>query len=123
MNHHASRARTTDPVESHLAAETASRTAPTVRATVHRLLEAAGEPLTFDQLIARYRQAAMDGQAPPRTSDQAIRTQCKYLEDEGTVIVVPDMIGRSRLGGRARLHCARSVYDAWLAVQNSETAA
>lgn len=123
MNHHASRARTTDPIESHLAAETASRTAPTVRATVHRLLEAAGEPLTFDQLIARYRQAAMDGQAPPRTSDQAIRTQCKYLEDEGTVLVVPDQIGRSRLGGRARLHCARSVYDAWMFVQNNEAVA
>lgn len=123
MNHHASRARTTDPIESHLAAETASRTASTVRATVHRLLEAAGEPLTFDQLIARYRQAAMDGQAPPRTTDQAIRTQCKYLEDEGSALVVPDQIGRSRLGGRARLHCARSVYVSWLAVQNSETAA
>lgn len=123
MNHHRSRARITDPTESHLAADTASRTAPTVRATVHRLLVAAGEPLTFDQLIARYRQAAMIGQAPPRTSDQAIRTQCKYLEDEGDVVVVPDRFGRSRLGGRARLHCALSVYDAWLSVQNSETAA
>lgn len=123
MNHHASRARTTDPVESHLAAETASRTATTVRATVYRLLEAAGEPVTFDQLIARYRQAAMVGQAPPRTSEQAIRTQCKYLEDEGLALVVPNRIGRSRMGGRARLHCALSVYEAWLSVQNSETAA
>lgn len=123
MNHHASRARTTDPIESHLAAETASRTAPTVRSTVYWLLEAAGEPVTFDQLIARYRQAAMNGLAPARTSDQAIRTQCKYLEDEGLALVVPDRIGRSRMGGRARLHCARSVYNTWLSVQEEGTAA
>lgn len=116
------RARATDPVESHLAAATAARTAPTVRATVHRLLVEAGEPLTFDQLIARYRQAAMHGLAPARTTDQAIRTQCKYLEDEEEVLVVPDRVGRSRMGGRARLHCARSVYDAWLAVQEDGTA-
>lgn len=117
------RARNTDPAESHLAAATASRTAPTVRATVYRLLVEAGEPLTFDQLIARYRQAAMNGHAPARTTEQAIRTQCKYLRDEGAVLVVPDRVGRSRMGGRARLHCARSVYDAWLAVQEDGTAA
>lgn len=116
------RARNTDPVESHIAARTASRTAPTVRATVYRLLVEAGEPVTFDQLIARYRQAAMNGLAPARTTDQAIRTQCKYLRDEGAVLVVPDRVGRSRMGGRARLHCARSVYDAWLSVQEGGTA-
>lgn len=112
---HPSRARTNDPYTSHAAAEVATKHAPTVRATVLRLLTEAGEPLTFDQLIGRYRQAAMLGKASPRTSESAIRTQCKYLADDAEVIVVPDGIGRSRLGNRARLHCAASVYPQWLA--------
>lgn len=104
-------ARLTDPYTSHAAAAVATRSLPTVRAAVYRILEEAGEPITHDDLIRRYRQAAMKGVVPPRTTDSSIRSRCNELERDGLVVVPTDELGRSRHGNTARLHCAISVYQ------------
>lgn len=103
-------ARTTDPYTSHVAAGVATRSIPTIRATVYAILEDTDEPLTHEQIIAAYRRVVMNGQAR-RAGDSSIRTRCNELEKDGLVIAVPDERGRSSAGNPARLYIARSVYD------------
>ena len=104
------RARVGDPFTSQAAAAVATRSLPTVRATVYSILEAADGPLTHDQLIAAYRRRQMDGLARAGASDSSIRSRCNELEKDELVIVV-DQGGRSRMGNPARRYAARTVYD------------
>lgn len=104
------RARTGDPYTSHAAAAAATRSLPTVRATVYSILEAAGGPLTHEQIVATYRRWQMNGQARPGATDSSIRSRCNELEKDELVVVV-DQGGRSRLGNLARRYAARTVYD------------
>ncbi|WP_264032144.1 hypothetical protein [Cellulosimicrobium sp. SH8] len=102
-------ARRTDPETSHLAAKRAKKHAPTVRACVLTVLTVNG-PLTHDELIRAFTRRGVDELDWPHATASSIRTRCHELVDDGLVEVVPDEVGRSANGGKARLWRAVNVH-------------
>lgn len=94
-------ARPTDPDTSHSAGERALTRAPIVRAVILELMDGT-EPLTHDEIIARYRMRMITHPDTPKASDSGIRTRVSELCRAGLLVQFRDE-GRSALGNRAKL--------------------
>lgn len=112
--------RNTDPDTSRSAALLAIARRPRVRDAVYAVLADDG-PLTQDDLIAAYRQRALNIEGWPWASDSSIRTRCSELVRDGMVEEDPGGYGASRMGNRALVWRAVTVQRMWTNDQNEGT--
>lgn len=106
-------ARTTDLDTSHRAGDRARERAPIIRTVIMEIMDGS-EPLTHDEIIARYRLRMVTDPSTPPASDSGIRTRVSELRKAGLVVLDPTE-GLSTYGNRAK----RWVTPQWL-VQHAD---